>query len=86
MDGRVALATGQQPAVDREGDHARHHQRDGEAAPEEHVAHAGLQRPGITSMIALSTISIVAIDRVSEASAIGPPGEGQAGAQQREAG
>ncbi len=39
---RRALAAGDQPAVDREGDRAGDHERGGEAAPEERVGQAGL--------------------------------------------
>ena len=46
-------------------------QREGEAAPEEQVAEAASSAPGIATMIRLSTISIVAMLSVSEASAIG---------------
>ena len=59
----------------------------GEAAPEEHVVEAGLHRAGDGEMIALSTISIVAMLSVSEASAIGMTArQRQAGPQQRQAG
>jgi hypothetical protein len=41
---RVALAARDQPAVDGHGDGAGHDEREGEAAPEQQLAEAGLHR------------------------------------------
>ena len=71
VHGGVALAAGDQPAVDGNGDDAGDHEREREAAPEQQRADAGVHRAGDATTIALSTISMTAMLSVSEASAIG---------------
>src|SRR5215210_1208050 len=46
VDGRVALAPGEQPAVDRVGGGSRKHECNCEAPPEHEVAETGLERAG----------------------------------------
>ena len=46
VDRRVALAAGDEPAVERVREHPGHHERDRERAPEEEVVEAGLHGAG----------------------------------------
>ena len=68
---RVTLASGDEPAVDGHGDHEGEGQCDGEAAQKMPLATPASMAPGISSMIALSTISMTVMDRVSAASVTG---------------
>ena len=60
-----------EPAVERERDHPGDHERERERAPDSRSPTPASMAPGMTSMIALSTISINAMLNVSVASAIG---------------
>ena len=87
VDDGVALAAGDEPAVDRDGEGDGDDQREASAAPEQQLPSPASIAPGTATMIALSTSSIVAIENVSEASAIGmTAASARPGAQQRQAG
>src|SRR4051812_10830418 len=71
VDDCVALAAGDQPAVDRECCRECDHERRRETPPEERVAQASVDGPGTARMNALSTISMTPMGRVSEVRARG---------------
>jgi hypothetical protein len=62
---RMALATGQQPAVDREGDGPDDQQRARKASQKRKESKPASMAPGMRSIAALSTISMMVMLGVS---------------------
>jgi len=65
----MTVTAGDQVPIQRERHDEGDHQAETEAPPEERVAEACGQAPGTATMNALSTISIVVIEAVSDANA-----------------
>jgi hypothetical protein len=71
MNDRMAASARDQEPVDREGRCASHHQRESQTSPEQQGANPASIAPGMMSMIRLSTISMMVIEAVSDASQFG---------------
>lgn len=65
----MSVPSRDEPSVHREGGRRGNDERQHQAAPEQRAAEPGIHRPGMMSIIALSTISMIVIDTVSEARA-----------------
>ena len=66
---RMTLTTGDEPAVDRERDDTGDQQGHDQAVTEERIRDLGGHGAGTARTMALSTISITVMDKVSEAKA-----------------